>query len=99
MTRQSSYLSSPSRTARQQLPRPLAGDWDWQLSARCTNFSPEVFFPEEDGRRDQRRREEAAKRICWGCPVIARCLEHALRAPENHGVWGATTANERARTR
>jgi len=29
--------------------------------------------------------------------LLAQCREHALRTPEAHGIWGAMTAQERAR--
>jgi WhiB family redox-sensing transcriptional regulator len=74
-------------------------DGGWQQSARCRGLPSDVFFPEEqDSRRLRRVQEAAAKQICAGCPVIADCREHALRAPEKYGVWGALTARER-RTR
>jgi WhiB family redox-sensing transcriptional regulator len=68
----------------------------WQQSARCRGLPSNVFFPEElDSRRQRRLQEQAAKQICASCPVIVACREHALRAPEKYGVWGALTARER----
>jgi WhiB family transcriptional regulator, redox-sensing transcriptional regulator len=29
--------------------------------------------------------------------LVPQCREHALNAPEQHGVWGAMSARERAR--
>jgi WhiB family redox-sensing transcriptional regulator len=81
---------------RELLPRPTTDGWGWQLSARCRGLPSEVFFPEEEESRRQRRlREAAAKQICAACPVMSACREHALRAPEKYGVWGALTARER----
>lgn len=37
---------------------------------------------------------EQARQICRRCPVIRECLAWALTHPE-HGVWAATTAEER----
>jgi len=72
-----------------------AGD-GWQHSARCRGLPSEVFFPEEqESRRQRRAQEAAAKQICAGCPVIGACREHALRTHEKYGVWGALTARER----
>jgi hypothetical protein len=36
--------------------------------------------------------------ICAACPVIAHCLEEALRRDE-HGFWGGLTEAERAQIR
>lgn len=69
--------------------------WSWQLSGRCLEFPAELFFPENDRRADRRAREEQAKNICRGCPVLLRCREHALSVPERYGIWGATTPRER----
>ncbi|MBI3215667.1 MAG: WhiB family transcriptional regulator [Mycobacterium sp.] len=71
--------------------------FSWQLRGSCLDFPVELFFPEEEVRkRVRRQREEQAKRICQGCPVLANCREHALSTPEKYGIWGATTARERA---
>jgi WhiB family redox-sensing transcriptional regulator len=40
---------------------------------------------------------ETAKAICAGCQVRADCLEAGLE--EKYGVWGGTSARERARLR
>ena len=70
--------------------------WSWQLRGSCQDFPAELFFPEEEPRkRIRREREERAKRICRGCPVLAMCRDHALTMPEKYGVWGAMTTQER----
>jgi WhiB family transcriptional regulator, redox-sensing transcriptional regulator len=83
-----------------QAPASTGDDWSWQLRGRCLDFPTELFFPEEEARkRIRREREQLAKRICLQCPVLRACREHALRTPEKYGVWGATTARERALAR
>ena len=42
---------------------------------------------------------ERAKAICERCPVRQHCLEWALEANEQHGVWGGTTPLERQKMR
>jgi WhiB family transcriptional regulator, redox-sensing transcriptional regulator len=69
--------------------------WSWQLRGSCLAYPAELFFPEEEGRRTRRQREEQAKRICLQCPVLTACREHALKTPERYGIWGATTPRER----
>lgn len=97
LARQSSYLTSFSRTHPRKLPAPILEQWSWQSRGKCLGYPPEVFFPDEHPRRRRREREEEAKRICYGCPVMVSCREHALKTPENYGIWGALTAHERAR--
>ncbi|HEX3288078.1 MAG TPA: WhiB family transcriptional regulator [Mycobacterium sp.] len=97
MALQTSYLTSPTKARPFRLPSPTLSAWDWQRRGRCRGVSSEVFFPEENRGDLRRRREAQAKLICRDCPVLAACREHALRTPENHGVWGATSASERAR--
>jgi WhiB family transcriptional regulator, redox-sensing transcriptional regulator len=90
----------PRRSARataQRLPPPTYDQWDWQTQGRCRDHPAELFFPEEETRRDRRVLEDRAKRICEDCPVIAACRRHALTTPEIYGVWGAMTAAERTR--
>lgn len=67
----------------------------WQLRASCQQYPTELFYPDERGHR-LREHEDGAKRICGECPVLTSCREHALRAPESFGIWGALTARERA---
>lgn len=99
MTRQSSYLTSFARTHCLRLPPPTDDAWSWQRRGSCLGYPLEVFFPEEQARSKLRQREDVAKRICLQCPVLAECREHALRTPEQHGIWGAMTAHERSRKR
>lgn len=40
--------------------------------------------------------DQAAKRICRGCPLKADCLQWAIDA-EEVGVWGGTTERDRER--
>lgn len=58
---------------------------------RCTRHPPAVFFP-SDGVG-----VEIAKRICETCPVKEPCLEHALEARIDHGVWGGASERQRRR--
>ena len=46
-----------------------------------------------------RRRLEAAKTLCYRCPVAEECLAYALVADQEFGVWGATSEEERRRLR
>ena len=52
----------------------------------CITTDPEVFFDDA--------RAELAISLCQPCPVREPCLRHAL-ANEAHGVWGASTHEER----
>lgn len=40
---------------------------------------------------------DRAKAVCIGCPVRAVCLQEALGAEEDWGIWGGYTRPERAR--
>jgi len=72
-------------------------EWDWQLRARCRGLPAEVFYTGDDDRGKRRvEHEENAKRICLSCPVLHRCLRHAIESGEAYGIWGATTPKERA---
>lgn len=75
-------------------------DMSWQLRGCCRTEKPETFFG-GDGERlpDRERRERAAIAVCLRCPVRPACLEHALRAPEEYGVWGGLTEHQRAAER
>lgn len=71
--------------------------WDWQLRARCRGADSTMFYPPENTRGPVRMRLEfLAKDVCWQCPVLQECREHALRTREPYGIWGGMTAKERA---
>jgi WhiB family transcriptional regulator, redox-sensing transcriptional regulator len=81
--------------ARTETPR-----WGWQDEAACRGMSLDLFFASDGERqRERERREEVALRVCAQCPVRRSCLEHALRAPENYGVWGGMTEDGRTAER
>lgn len=81
-----------------RLPAPTAEAWDWQLEGACRGENTELFFHPEGERGPARRsRQAAAKAICQMCPVIEKCLQHALSVREPYGVWGGLSEEERAR--
>ncbi|MFD7066095.1 WhiB family transcriptional regulator [Streptomyces sp. NPDC059913] len=41
--------------------------------------------------------QDAAARLCAGCPLRAACSDHALTTREEHGVWGGLTPADRHR--
>ncbi|MCZ3387440.1 MAG: WhiB family transcriptional regulator [Actinomycetia bacterium] len=63
---------------------------NWDVEAGCQSIDPEVFFPDRPADR-----AAAAKAICRGCPVRTQCLEFAIDARLDHGVWGGLTGAER----
>lgn len=78
--------------------RPVHNEWLWQEQGNCVGMDVEIFFLPTGARdSDKIERESKAKAICEGCPVINECLDHALTVPENYGVWGGTTPEERLR--
>jgi WhiB family redox-sensing transcriptional regulator len=67
----------------------------WRSQARCRDLGWRVFFPEpEEGPQS-----DEAKAICAECPVEPDCLQYALTAKEDYGVWGGTTPRERRQMR
>lgn len=83
-------------------PVPILADkmsyWKWQDEGNCVTNPSDVFFTDETIRGKERRiREVTAKKICRQCPVIEKCLSHALVTPEVYGVWGGLTEKERMR--
>jgi WhiB family transcriptional regulator, redox-sensing transcriptional regulator len=60
--------------------------------ASCRGLDPELFYAE--GGASVAR----AKAVCAICPLRSKCLDWAI-AREEFGVWGGTTARERAAIR
>jgi WhiB family transcriptional regulator, redox-sensing transcriptional regulator len=72
------------------LPRITAPGWHDR--AACISEDVDLFFPVAPAD------EIAAKAICAGCPVRAKCLDYAT-AHALLGIWGGTTEDERRNTR
>lgn len=67
----------------------------WRYRAACKNLPPkrmEDFFMPGNSVEGTR-----ALRICAGCPVQSECLEYALDKPEDDGIWGGKTIEQRRR--
>jgi len=64
----------------------------WAAFAACRDADSGLFFADGDGEGTA-----VALRICAGCPVQVECLEWALTARAQFGVWGGTTEQDRRR--
>ncbi|MEU1595363.1 WhiB family transcriptional regulator [Streptomyces sp. NPDC005708] len=69
---------------------------EWLRHAACVGEDPELFFP-VGSTGPYLVETAAAKRVCRRCPVMAECLDWALRTGQTAGVWGGTDEKERAR--
>jgi len=68
----------------------------WEARAACRGKGPDLFFPAPGDDVDP------AQAICARCAVRQECLEVALSSVEGGaipGIWGGTSARERARLR
>lgn len=71
----------------------------------CSQADPDAFFSSEplEGSLMPNRvaypYEREAKLICSSCPYQLRCLEYALKSPDEMGIWGGTTESDRRRIR
>jgi WhiB family redox-sensing transcriptional regulator len=66
----------------------------WYHQAACRDHDPELFFP-IGNTGPALLQLGRAKRVCAGCPVQSLCLEWALLAGIDHGVWGGLSEEER----
>jgi|RhiMethySRZTD1v2_1073278.scaffolds.fasta_scaffold08724_14 transcription factor WhiB len=72
-------------------------DLDWRRRAGCREVVPDFMFPAGTDTAGI----EAARRVCWRCPVLTVCLEAALAAEKGlpkdsrFGVFGGRTGQER----
>lgn len=66
---------------------------DWRDGdAACRGIEPSLFFAEPG---DEGGVQNYAKHVCAGCSVRLDCLRHAMTYPEQYGIWGGLTVNER----
>jgi WhiB family transcriptional regulator, redox-sensing transcriptional regulator len=70
------------------------GRLDWRHRAECRNEDPELFFPIGNTGPALLQIEDA-KSVCRRCPVIDQCLQWALEAGQDFGVWGGMSEQER----
>lgn len=66
----------------------------WRQQASCLGRDPELFFP-IGTTGPSVPQLAAAKGVCAECPVRQTCLDWALDAGVDHGVWGGLSENER----
>ena len=64
-----------------------------QGSVACQNFPDEMY--EEEDNADSRAMQHIIKKICGDCPLRYDCLDYAITAREQHGIWGGLTTKER----
>lgn len=70
---------------------------DFRELAACRALDPELFFPVgTPGARLYDAQVAEAKAVCDRCPVRAECLDLALSAGLEHGVYGGLDGPERA---
>lgn len=71
--------------------RPVERDpaTPWRQQAACRGMNPEIFHP------DNGLGAHRAMKVCERCIVRDDCLEYALRAPEDKGIWGGRSERER----
>lgn len=69
----------------------------WRERAACLSYPALLFFGLDDAESavERRAREERAKGVCEDCEVRQACLEYALAAREQYGIWGGLTEIER----
>lgn len=71
---------------------------DWREIAACRDSDPSVFFPvgTTGSALDQ---IDVALTICGECGVRDECLQYALEANQEAGVWGGYAEDDRRRFR
>jgi len=69
----------------------------WEVHAACRGSEAGLFMPPIRGETADVRcaREQTAKEICVRYPVLAECLDYALRVQEPIGIWGGLNESQR----
>ncbi len=73
-------------------------DVSWRKHASCRDTDPDLFFPVGTTGLAVSQIDEA-KAVCMGCPAQIQCLEFALIANQDTGVWGGSSEEERRQLR
>jgi hypothetical protein len=64
---------------------------DWRDQAACTRHEPEDWFPHPTNLAAI----DAAKQVCFRCPVMLDCAQYALTTRQETGVWGGLSEGQR----
>lgn len=67
---------------------------DWRHQSACLDEDPELFFP-IGNTGPALAQVEQAKKVCARCVVREACLQWALDAGQDYGVWGGMSEDER----
>lgn len=73
-------------------------DVSWRAHASCRDTDPDLFFPVGTTGLAITQIDEA-KAVCMGCSAQIQCLEFALIANQDTGVWGGSSEEERRQLR
>jgi WhiB family redox-sensing transcriptional regulator len=66
----------------------------WRRQGNCARFAVNLSIFFSHRARDQ----QAARKVCQGCPSVVNCLEAALAMPfRPPGIWGGTSQQDRGR--
>lgn len=73
----------------------------WRRDAACRRMGPDLFYPVSDSHSQLEARwaQDRAVAVCRTCPVTDPCLADALARGDEHGIWGATTPDDRQNLR
>jgi hypothetical protein len=69
-------------------------DHSWRDDAACLEQFTDMWFPDRGHWTDA---NTMAVSVCRECPVRAMCLEAALDDPEQIGIRGALTGQQRSK--
>ena len=61
----------------------------------CANYPDAFFHDDATSSAGPRWNYQIAKKLCADCPIRLECLEYALAADEEYGVWGGLSPVER----
>lgn len=67
---------------------------NWRALAACQNEDPELFWPIGSSPAAVAQ-TEAAKKVCWRCPVMQECGQWALESQQDGGVLGGMSEHDR----
>lgn len=80
--------------------QPIEDMWDCspppasEELAKCKDMDGDEFFKEFKGRNAAKEEREYAAKLCSGCPIIASCLEKALKRGDK-GIRGGLSEFDR----
>jgi WhiB family redox-sensing transcriptional regulator len=88
-------VGPPAHAERMPINQGRSRATDWVTQAGCRDRDPAEFTGEDLSDADL----EAARAVCWSCPVVRQCAGYAREIEATWGLWAGRWRTPRSPSR